>query len=269
MRKKLQLQLISPGETGKFQNKDEIIDLTERLQQRTYELLYKMFADDRYSLLIILHGIDTAGKDGTVRHLFQSANPQGLKVFSFKRPTPVELRHDFLWRCHKQTPESGLATIFNRSYYEEVTTVKVHPKLLQAQRLPAQVENLEQLFASRYDNINSFEKLLTNKGTVVLKFFLHISKDEQKQRIRERLDNPTKNWKFSQQDIAERKYWNKYQTVFQEMLDRTSTKHAPWHVIPADNKWYRNYIVSKTVVESLERLPLVFPKILGKKPVIK
>lgn len=265
MTKKPQLKFISPQDTGAMRTKDEALEITEKFKTRTYDLLYKMFADCRYSLLIILHGIDTAGKDGTVRHLFQSANPQGLKVVSFKEPTSNEARHDFLWRCHLHTPESGFTAIFNRSYYEEVTTVKIHQKLLQKQHLPSSFSNPKQLFQARYENINDFEKLLTNKGTRILKFFLHISKEEQKSRLDERLQNPTKKWKFSPQDLKERKYWNKYQDVFQEMLDHTHTRNAPWHVIPSDNKWYRNYLVSKILIQELEKLPLSFPLVTRKK----
>ncbi len=264
---KRQLAKIDPAHTGKFKNKDEATSATFNLQKKMYDLLYLMFAHDKHSLLIILQGIDTSGKDGVVRHLFASANPQGLKVFSFKKPTPEELRHDFLWRCHQKTPECGLTTIFNRSYYEEVTTVMVHPKLLQAQHIPEESLNRKDFFGRRYHRINDFEKTLSQRGTVVLKFLLHISKDEQKIRLQERLQDPTKNWKFSEDDIHERKYWNQYQKAFDKMIAATDTKHAPWHVIPADNKWYRNYLISDIIVQHLEKLKMSFPKV--KREIIK
>ena len=257
---KLSLKKINPSKHPLVKDKDEALKLTEDLQKELYDLLYLMFAHGRYSLLIIFHGIDTAGKDGSVRHIFSGANPQGLRVFSFKKPTEEELRHDFLWRCHRHTPESGLATIFNRSYYEEVTTVQVHPELLKLQSIPDEYLKDPGFFKQRYKRINDFELLLTEKGTVVVKFFLHISKDEQKERIDARLADLSKNWKFSVDDVKERKFWDKYMIAFQKMIKGTSTKHAPWTIVPADNKWYRNYIISKTLVENLKELNMKFPK---------
>lgn len=257
---KIKLNKIHPGKHPLCQKKDDAIRLTEALQKELYDLLYLMFAHGKHSLLIILHGIDTSGKDGTVRHIFNGANPQGLKVFSFKKPTELEFRHDFLWRCHIHTPESGLAAIFNRSYYEDVTTVRVHPEILKEQHIPDEIRQSSNFFKNRYRHINNFEEMLNNKGTVVVKFFLHISKEEQKKRIAERLKDRSKNWKFSKQDIAERKYWDEYQDVFEKMINQTSTKHAPWVVVPADHKWYRDFIVSKTLVRELKNLKMSFPK---------
>lgn len=257
---KLDLNRRSPQAHPFCKDKVEALKKTEILQKKLYDLLYLMFAHNQYSLLIILQGIDTAGKDGTVRHIFAGANPQGIKVFSFKRPTLEEFRHDFLWRCHLHTPESGLAAIFNRSYYEEVTTVMVHPELLKEQHIPEEILNRPDFFQRRYDRINDFEKLLVQKGTVIVKFFLHISKKEQKLRIDERLENRSKNWKFSAEDVKERKHWDEYMTSFKKMLAATTTKHAPWVVVPADNKWYRDYIVSKTLVDALAQLKMSFPK---------
>lgn len=262
---KLNLSKLSPSDHRHCKNKDEAVRLTEVLQKKLYDLLYLMFAHDKHSLLIILQGIDTSGKDGAVRHIFSAANPQGMRVFSFKRPTPEEFRHDFIWRCHVHTPESGLAVIFNRSYYEEVTTSMVHPELLDEQHIPDEILSRPDFFEMRYDRINDFEKLLCQKGTVVIKFFLHISKAEQKVRIVERLKSLDKNWKFSLADVKERKFWNHYQTAFQKMLDATDTKHAPWTVVPADNKWYRDFLISKTIVERLEELKMSFPKTKTKK----
>ncbi len=241
-------------------DKDTAIERTAILQKKLYDLLYLMFAHDRHSLLVILQGIDTCGKDGTVRHIFSGVNPQGLTVFSFKKPSRLESRHDFLWRCHLHAPECGLATIFNRSYYEEVTTTMVHPELLQDQNIPLERQKNPDFFQHRYDHINDFEKMLQQKGTVVLKFLLHISKSEQKTRIQNRLKDRSKNWKFSKQDVRERKYWDRYMISFEKMIRATSTKIAPWTVVPADSKWYRNYVVSKTMVESLQKLNMSFPK---------
>jgi PPK2 family polyphosphate:nucleotide phosphotransferase len=220
-----------------------------------------MFAQDQNSLLIILQGIDTSGKDGSVRHIFDCANPQGIQVFSFKKPTTEELRHDFLWRCHRHTPENGFTVLFNRSYYEDVTTVMVHPHLLKAKNLPSQKKIKKDFFKLRYERINDFEKLLSQKGTLVVKFFLHISKKEQKQRITARLKNRSKNWKFSKQDVIERKFWNQYQQAFNKMINATSTNHAEWVVVPADNKWYRDFIISQTLIKKLEKLKMRFPKV--------
>ena len=259
MRKKT-LGQIPPSSHPLCKSKEDGKELTEKLQKKLYDLLYLMFAHNKYSLLIILHGIDTSGKDGSVRHIFDSANPQGMRVFSFKKPTEKEFRHDFLWRCHEHTPESGLATIFNRSYYEEVTTTMVHPEHLDAQNIPIEWLKNPDFFNQRYERINDFEKLLVQKGTVIVKFFLHISKKEQKKRLTERLKDLSKNWKFSKDDLKERERWDDYMTAYDKMLEQTSTKHAPWTVVPADHKWYRNYIISKTLVDELEKIKMSFPK---------
>lgn len=257
---KLSLKKNDPKSTGSFKSKDDASKVAKDLQKQMYDLLYLMFAHDKHSLLIILQGIDTSGKDGVVRHIFASANPQGVRVHSFKKPSSEELRHDFLWRCHKQTPECGLTTIFNRSYYEEVTTVKVHPELLKNQNIPDEILKQTNFFEQRYEQINDFEKMLSQKGTVVLKFLLHISKEEQLNRLQARLQDSTRNWKFSSADVKERKHWNQYMEVFDQMLDATNTKNAPWHVIPADNKWYRDFLISKIIVEKLKELKMSFPK---------
>ncbi len=256
----MNLLKVNPKDTGKFSDKDEAREATAALEKELYDLLYLMFAESKHSLLIILHGIDTSGKDGVVRHLFSAANPQGLRVYSFKKPSDDELRHDFLWRCHRVTPEAGSTAIFNRSYYEEVTTVQVHPELLKLQHLPDEVIQDEGLFKKRYQHINDFEKTLTQNGVVIVKFLLHISKGEQKQRLDERLEDHTKNWKFSKQDLEERKFWDEYMEVFNKMIKQTGTKHAPWHVIPADKKWFRNYLATKILVDTLSQLKMRFPR---------
>lgn len=254
------LFVIDPDSTGKSLSKQQALQDIEDINNKIYDLLYLMFAHNKYSLLIVLHGIDTSGKDGAVRHIFSAANPQGIAVYSFKQPTPEEQRHDFLWRCHRHTPESGRAVIFNRSYYEEVTTVAVHPELIDGQHIPSLLIDPKNFFKKRFEHINNFERLLTDKGTVVVKFFFHISKDEQKKRFKERLQDPTRNWKFSEADIKERKHWDKYMKVFDTMLQQTNTKHAPWHIIPANQKWYRNYLISKILLEQLSRMKMSFPK---------
>lgn len=233
--------------------------MIQDLQKQMYDLLYLMYAHNKYSLLVILHGIDTSGKDGAVRHIFSGANPQGIKVHSFKKPTPLEARHDFLWRCHLHTPESGMAAIFNRSYYEEVSTTMVHPEYLHDQHIPEDLLRRPDFFAQRYKRINDFEKMLNQRGTRVVKFLLHISKGEQKKRLQERLKDSSKNWKFSPDDLAERKYWARYMRAYDKMLNATHTRHSPWHVVPADNKWYRNLMISQTIVETLKPLPMSFP----------
>ena len=258
------LSKTNPDETPLCKNKEDALLQTEKYKKRIYDLLYLMFAEDQRSLLIILQGIDTSGKDGVVRLIFDAANPQGIEVHSFKKPSDEELKHDYLWRCHKLTPASGGATIFNRSYYEEVTVAKVHPELLDRQHLHASIKNDESIYKKRYQQINDFERMLTQTGTSVLKFLLHISKDEQKERLKARLDDRTKNWKFSSADIKERKYWDQYMKVFDQMVAATHTKEAPWHVVPANKKWYRDFVVAKVIVEHLESLNMKFPKIKTK-----
>jgi len=240
---------LSPSDTGEF-TKEICQPLTEKLRERMYDLLHLMFAENRRSLLIVLHGIDASGKDGTVRNIFSGANPQGIRVYSFKQPSAEELAHDFLWRCHRLVPERGSTAIFNRSYYEDVSTVKVNPKLLDDRKLGK--VNLRTLFRDRYRQINDFERMLVENQTVVLKFFLHISKEEQKERFNERLQDARKHWKFSAGDLEVRKVWDQHQRAFAEMIEATDTKVAPWHLIPADKKWYRNYLVVEQIVAALE-----------------
>lgn len=259
------LAKIDPAFTGKFADephaKEKAKAETDLLHERLYDLLYRLYADGRHSLLVILQGIDASGKDGTVKNLFAGANPQGIRVFSFKQPTEEELMHDFLWRCHKHAPQRGYAAIFNRSYYEEVTTVKVHPEYLERQKLPAGAPRGEKFFRDRYRQINDFERLLAENGTVVLKFLLHISKGEQRERLAERIKDPSKHWKFQEGDLVERTHWGAYMRAFGEMVKATDTKHAPWLVVPADKKWYRDYVVARATVEALEALPLKFPTV--------
>ena len=228
---------------GKTASQEEFSMLNEKLEH-LQELLY---AESKHRVLIVLQAIDSGGKDGTIRHVFDGVNPQGVKVASFKKPTSNELAHDYLWRVHPHVPGNGEIVIFNRSHYEDVLVVRVH-KMVPEVKLK-----------KRYDHINAFEKMLTDEGTTIVKFFLHIDKDEQKERLQKRLDNPDKNWKFDVNDLAERKLWDEYQTAFQYMLEETSTDWAPWHIIPANRKWFRNLLISRILIETLEGLNMSYP----------
>lgn len=216
----------------------------------------RLYASRSWALLIILQGMDTSGKDGIIKHVMSGVNPQGCSVVSFKKPTEEELAHDFLWRCVKSLPERGKITLFNRSYYEEVLVVKVHPEFLEAQRLPRVDENL---WENRYKSINRLERHLTRNGTAVVKFFLHISKEEQRQRLLARLNDPAKLWKFSANDVTERAYWDQYQGAYEQMLNATSTEHAPWHIIPANHKWVARATVARIITNVIDTLHVGFP----------
>ena len=219
------------------------------------ELLY---AADSWSVLLIFQAMDAAGKDSTIRHVMSGVNPQGCQVYSFKHPSPEELDHNFLWRCMKALPERGRIGIFNRSYYEEVLIVRVHPELLKAQRIPGAAPTKE-LWRARYEDINHFERHLARNGTAILKFFLNVSKDEQKKRFLERIDNPVKHWKFSASDCAERDHWDDYMRAYEKMLAATSTDWAPWYVIPADRKWVSRAMVASILVRTIRGLNLKYP----------
>lgn len=220
---------------------------TGELNDRLESLQELLYAEGKHKVLVVLQATDTGGKDGTIRHVFDGVNPQGVKVASFKRPTDEELGHDYLWRVHQKTPKSGELTIFNRSHYEDVLVVRVHDIVPKSR------------WSRRYDHINAFEALLADEGTTIIKLFLHISKDEQQERLQSRLDEPHKHWKFESGDLEERKKWDDYQKAFEVMLERTSTKQAPWYVIPADRKWYRNLVVSEIIVATLEQLDMAWP----------
>lgn len=224
-----------------------------------------LYASDTHSLLIILQGMDAAGKDGTIRHVMGGVNPQGCRVYSFKAPNATELEHHFLWRPVPCLPARGMISIFNRSYYEEVLVVRVHPEFLLPQKLPAvkslKEKPLEKLWRQRFKEIRAFEKALTDNGTAILKFFLHVSKDEQKERFLERLHQPEKHWKFNAQDLAERELWPRYKQAFEHALSHTSTEEAPWYVIPADNKWYARAAIADIIAAKLESLDLRYPEV--------
>jgi PPK2 family polyphosphate:nucleotide phosphotransferase len=219
-----------------------------------------LYAADSWSVLVVLQALDAAGKDGTIRHVLTGVNPQGIEVHNFKAPSSLELDHDFLWRCARALPERGRIGIFNRSYYEEVLVVKVHPELVQRQRLPKGDPDKQKFWEHRYESINAFERHLTRNGTHIIKLFLNVSREEQKKRFLERIEDPNKHWKFSATDVAERTYWNEYMRAYEAMLTATSTKWAPWHVVPADNKWVTRAGVATILAREIDSLELKFPE---------
>jgi PPK2 family polyphosphate:nucleotide phosphotransferase len=218
-----------------------------------------LFAADSWSVLVVIQAMDAAGKDGTIKHVMSGINPEGVKVVSFKQPSAEELDHDYLWRCSKELPERGRIGIFNRSYYEEVLVVKVHPELVDKQRIPGADPSKKTFWKSRYKDINQFERRLTRNGTHIVKFFLNVSKDEQKRRFLARIDDPTKNWKFSPGDLVERAHWDEYMSAYEEMLNATSTKSAPWFIIPADQKVTTHLLVATILSSEIRKLSLKFP----------
>ncbi len=237
--------------------------MLEKDVNRLSELQDILYASKKHSLLIVIQAIDAAGKDGTIKHVMSGINPQGCYVQSFKQPTDEELAHDFLWRVHKEVPQKGMIAIFNRSHYEEVLVVRVHPEYLSAQNLPA--KNIDDNFwQERFNRIKSFEKLLFDSGTIILKFFLNVSKEEQKKRFLDRIEEPEKNWKFSANDVKEREHWNDYMQAYEKAISDTSTEWAPWYVIPADNKWFMRAAVGDIIVGTLESLDLKYPDVSEK-----
>jgi PPK2 family polyphosphate:nucleotide phosphotransferase len=219
-----------------------------------------LYAQDRWSVLLVFQAMDAAGKDGTIKHVMSGVNPQGCQVFSFKQPSAEDLDHDFMWRYSQRLPERGRIGIFNRSYYEEVLVVRVHEAILRGQKLPAPVVT-RKIWKERLHDIANFEDYLAHQGTVILKFFLHVSRKEQKKRFMERLDQPEKNWKFSASDIHERQFWDRYMKAYEDAIRATASEHAPWFVVPADNKWFTRLVVAAAIVDALERLDLTYPKV--------
>ncbi|MEI6899794.1 MAG: polyphosphate kinase 2 family protein [Bacteroidota bacterium] len=260
------LKQVDPGETGKKDREDQpkSKEALKKGIKALAALQDKLYAQDQYSLLLIFQAMDAAGKDGAIKHVMSGVNPQGCQVASFKSPTSIDLDHDYLWRCNQQLPERGRIGIFNRSYYEELLVVKVHPEFLQGQRLPPALVDKD-IWENRYKDIRNYEKYLSNNGTVIIKFFLHLSKDEQKARFLERIENPDKNWKFSSNDSKERTFWDEYMKAYEETVQNTATKYAPWYVIPADNKWYTRIIVASAIIDTLASLDLRYPKVDKKK----
>ena len=238
--------------------KEQASNILEDSRQKLVERQELLWANGSYSILIILQGMDAAGKDGTIQHVMSGVNPQGCKVASFKTPSEEELNHDFLWRYTKALPERGSIGIFNRSYYEDVLIVKVRPEVLETQKLPQQSEG-KGFWNQRYDDINMFERHLVRNGTVVLKFFLHLSKEEQKQRLLKRLETPDKEWKFSLNDLSERSKWADYVQAYEDVLNNTSTEWAPWYIIPADKKWVSHSLISGIIVSQIDKLKLSYP----------
>jgi PPK2 family polyphosphate:nucleotide phosphotransferase len=243
-------------------DKDDAKEMLAEGVKRLGELQERLYAQDRWAVLAIFQAMDAAGKDGAIKHVMSGINPQGVQVFSFKAPTSHELDHDFMWRCAINLPERGRIGIFNRSHYEEVLVVRVHKELLARQKLPPELVTKD-LWQERFQDIRAFERYLARNGTLILKFFLHVSKDEQRKRFLERIEEPGKRWKFSMGDVAERKLWDKYMDAYQDMIRHTSTDHAPWYVVPADNKWFARIVVAGALVDAIERLDLHFPKVEG------
>lgn len=256
---KLDLKKHATDFTGDYTDKDEAVkDLQENVQ-RLRELQDVLYAQDHHSLLIIFQAMDAAGKDGAIEHVMSGVNPQGCHVVSFKQPSSEERDHDYLWRCQKALPERGKIGIFNRSHYEEVLVVRVHPEILQGSQLPAAVKNDKDIWKKRFQHIRDWEQHLTENGTHILKFFLNVSKDEQKARFLSRINEPEKNWKFAASDVKERGHWEAYMKAYTEALSATSTKSAPWYVIPADKKWFTRLAVSEIIVKKLESMDLHYP----------
>jgi PPK2 family polyphosphate:nucleotide phosphotransferase len=229
--------------------------------EKLADLQNRLYAQNCWGVLILLQAMDAAGKDGTIKHVMSGVNPQGVRVTSFKAPSAEELDHDYMWRCVARLPERGMIGIFNRSYYEEVLVVRVHPELLLAEHLPPALSSTKGIWKQRYHDMNALESYLARNGFLVLKFFLHISKEEQKRRLLARLDAPEKNWKFSLRDVQERGFWKDYMRAYEKMIAATATEHAPWHVVPADNKWFTRLTVASTIVEALQGLGLRYPTI--------
>ena len=257
---KIRLRDYDPAFTGQFRSKKDASSKLRKDIERLAEYQDMLSAQDTHALLVILQAMDTAGKDGTIRHVMSGVNPQGTRVHCFKAPSAEELRHDYLWRCVQALPERGEIGIFNRSYYEEVLAVRVHPEFLKRQRLPPETTG-KNIWKQRFAEINEFEKYLAGNGIAVLKFFLNLSQEEQKNRLLARIETPEKNWKFCLGDIQERAHWDEYMNAYEDALNHTSTKWAPWHIVPADNKWFTRTLVADVIIEKLKSLKLSYPAI--------
>jgi PPK2 family polyphosphate:nucleotide phosphotransferase len=262
--KKFRLKDIDPGDTGHLHSKEHAVELLERGISDMADQQDKLYAQDRNAVLLIFQAMDAAGKDGAIKHVMSGINPQGCQVYSFKQPSSEELSHDPLWRCVVRLPERGHIGIFNRSYYEEVLVVRVHPELLKNEHVSASSDT-KHFWKQRFEGINNFEDYLHRNGTIVRKFFLHLSKKEQKRRFLARLDQPEKNWKFSAADVHERAYWDDYAKAYEDMIVHTASEHAPWYVVPADNKWFTRVVVAAAIVETLQDLKLQYPKVDAEK----
>ena len=260
--RRVKLRRYDPADTGPFKNKQGAAERLIRGRERMVMLHERLYAQDTWAVLLIFQAMDAAGKDSAIKHVMSGLNPQGTQVFSFKRPSDEELDHDFLWRTVKALPERGRIGIFNRSYYEEVLVVRVHPEFLDRQRLPRTVVT-KHLWEERFQDINALERHLARSGTLVLKFFLNVSRAEQRKRFLDRIDEPGKRWKFSMNDVRERKLWPKYMRVYEDAIRSTSRPEAPWYVLPADNKWFTRLAAAAILVDALQRLKLEYPKVEG------
>src|SRR3989442_1332590 len=258
--RRVSLRQYDPADTRPFKSKKAASGRLERDCARLVALQEKLYAHDRWALLIIFQAMDAAGKDSAIEHVMSGLTQQGTQVYSFSRPSDEELDHDYLWRTTKALHERGRIGIFNRSYYEEVLVVRVHPEILSRQKLPASLVT-QRLWTDRYEDINAFERYLARNGTLIRKFFLHVSNEEQRRRLLERLDEPSKNWKFEPADLDERDRWDDYMRAYEQTLSKTSTKHAPWFIVPADHKWFTRLTIAELVVEALEGLDLKFPEL--------
>jgi PPK2 family polyphosphate:nucleotide phosphotransferase len=259
---KFRMKHIDPGDTLKFKAEDHP-RAREALAigiETLAEMQDKLYAQDKWAVLLIFQAMDAAGKDGTIKHVMSGVNPQGCQVYSFKSPSSEDLDHDYLWRCMKCLPNRGHIGIFNRSYYEEALVVRVHPEFLAKQRIPPSLV-AKNIWDERFQDIRCFERYLARNGILVVKFFLHVSKEEQRRRFLERAELPEKNWKFSAADMAERAHWNEYQAAYEDMIRNTATKHSPWYVVPADNKWFTRVIVAAAIIDTLAGLDLAYPKV--------
>jgi PPK2 family polyphosphate:nucleotide phosphotransferase len=258
---RFRLKNVDPGDTLQFTSEDKPREKEALAMGITLmaELQDRLYAQDRWAVLLIFQAMDAAGKDGAIKHVMSGVNPQGCQVFSFKSPTSEELNHDYLWRCLKCLPERGRIGIFNRSYYEETLVVRAHPEILANQRLPPALVTKD-IWKERFQDIRGFERYLARNGVAILKFFLHVSKEEQKKRFLERIEEPEKNWKFSENDVKEREHWDDYMGAYEDMIRNTATKAAPWYVVPADNKWFARIVVAAAVIDALDSLDLKYPK---------
>jgi len=257
---KFRLADIDPADTWKIKSKDHATRWLEKGVARLSEMQAKLYAQNEWALLLIFQAMDAAGKDGTIKHVMSGVNPQGCQVYSFKAPSAEELSHDFLWRTNRCLPERGRIGIFNRSYYEEVLVLRVHPDLLAREKLPSSLVS-KNIWKERFEDINALESYLTRNGVLIRKFFLHISKEEQRKRFLSRLEEPEKNWKFSGADIQERKHWDEYSHAYEDMIRHTATKNAPWFIVPADHKWFTRFVVAEVIVDALESLKLKYPEV--------
>jgi PPK2 family polyphosphate:nucleotide phosphotransferase len=259
--KRVRLKDFDPAHKGKYQSPEQAQARLQQSKQQLARYQDLLYSAHTYALLIILQAMDAAGKDGTIKHVMSGVNPAGCEVYSFKQPSQEELDHDFLWRNYRELPERGRIGIFNRSYYEEALVVRVHPELLTRQHLPGFRRPDRKFWEHRFESINEVERHLVRNGTIILKFFLNVSKQEQEKRLLERLNDPQKNWKFSEADLYESELWNDYMLAYEDMINHTSTKHAPWYIVPADHKWFTHLTVSGIVVDTLKSLNLKYPSL--------